>query len=98
MKSSFFVPFIFVFILFSFQINSQSFQISHVPAEYFSLDKFNNEVYYANFFTWELYVKNSYTIPMTKKKSLIAFRKSLNPFELQSIIHDKIIEILNLLN
>ena len=41
---------------------------------------------------------DSYAIPMTKKKSLIALRKSLNPFELQSIIQDKIIEILNLLN
>ncbi len=40
----------------------------------------------------------SYAIPMTKKKSLIALRKSLNPFELKSIIQSKIIEILNFLN
>ena len=36
----------------------QSFQISHVPAEYFSLDKFNHNVYYAQIGTWDLYVKN----------------------------------------
>ena len=49
---------LFFFILFTNISLSQSFQISHVPAEYFSLDKFTNEVYYANFFTWDLYVKN----------------------------------------
>ena len=40
----------------------------------------------------------SYAISVTKKKKLIALRKSLNPFELQTIIQSKINDILNLLN
>lgn len=46
------------FMLFTKISFSQSFQISHVPAEYFSLDKFNNDVYYAEIGSWDLYVKN----------------------------------------
>lgn len=38
----------------------------------------------------------SYAIPKSKKKRLIALRNTLNPFELQSIIQLKIKEILNL--
>jgi hypothetical protein len=47
--------FFILYVNFSF---SQSFQISHVPAEYFSLDKFTNDVYYAEIGSWDLYLKN----------------------------------------
>jgi len=40
----------------------------------------------------------SFYIPKTKKKKLLALRKTLNPFELQNIIQLKINEILNLIN
>ena len=58
MKLIFFTTLLIIFVLLSHQAIGQSFQISHVPAEYFSLDKFTNDVYYADFFTWDLYVKN----------------------------------------
>ena len=40
----------------------------------------------------------SYAISEAKKKRLIALRKTLNPFELHNIIHNKIKEILRLLD
>ena len=58
MKSIYLLLFISIFILSSYQIHSQSFKISHVPAQYYSLDKFNDDVYYAEIGTWELFVKN----------------------------------------
>lgn len=39
-------------------IYCQSFQISDRPAEYYSIDKFANEIYYADFFTYDIYAYN----------------------------------------
>lgn len=55
-------PFSLLFILAASILSGgsfgQSFQISHVPAEYFSLDKFANEVYYIEFGHLNIFIKN----------------------------------------
>ena len=58
MKSSFFFLFILALLVLSNSGFGQSFQISHVPAENFSLDKFANEVYYIEFGTYNIFIKN----------------------------------------
>ncbi len=56
MKSSFFFLFILALLVLSNSGFGQSFQISHVPAASFSLDKFTNSIYYASF--TNLFVKS----------------------------------------
>ncbi|HKB87448.1 MAG TPA: T9SS type A sorting domain-containing protein [Ignavibacteriaceae bacterium] len=58
MKSIKLMLFLSILSLASYQIHSQSFQISHVPAEYYSLDKFTYDIYYAEIGYWNLFVKN----------------------------------------
>lgn len=58
MKSFFFVPFILLSVLLCPLVNCQSFEISHVPAEYYSIDRFANEIYYQEFASSNIYIRN----------------------------------------
>ncbi|MBK7379100.1 MAG: T9SS type A sorting domain-containing protein [Ignavibacteriales bacterium] len=56
-------------------IYCQSFRISDRPAEYYSVDKFANEIYYADFFTYDIYAHNfnDSTTRLTTFQNLPAF-------------------------
>ena len=58
MKSSFFVLFILTLLVLSNSGFGQSFQITHILTQNFSLDKFANEVYFTQYGPYNIFVKN----------------------------------------
>ncbi len=58
MKSIFFTTLLITFLILSYEASGQNFKISHVMAQFFSIDRYANEVYYREFAGPNIYIRN----------------------------------------